>query len=369
MFLTPIFCSEELFIDYGPTFDRSDYPRNQSPPVQDVDMDDRKKIKIEPIVSSTSDANSGTPALVTTARKDGFLSQLAQNEAKYASSGILSPTDASKRFSAQGEAVFASAEDQELINSMCGKTDTTGTTGYKKAKSTVPTVEDKKEFVGDMDDTFGLAEQLASIVGKDGASDALLIETNSAFSPPARVPRPSVFEQRRASTTERSSAAGAESNKTSALSSAMAAKGVNKDAAAVARSTPNQVEGGNDVPPLSSEQAAALQRQLDSLTDEQVEQVFKRLRVSSMEKLVQQGLQQHKDRKTLSTLPESAAPRPVPPLDATVREKYNAELGQVEDVLQDLYKDPMSVWRELLKNPDKYTEKYADEDGNPLPAD
>lgn len=42
------------------------------------------------------------------------------------------------------------------------------------------------------------------------------------------------------------------------------------------------------------------------------------------------------------------------PLDPKIRQKYNSELTAVENVLEELYNDPLKVWQEMVTNPDKF---------------
>lgn len=57
---------------------------------------------------------------------------------------------------------------------------------------------------------------------------------------------------------------------------------------------------------------------------------------------------QARERKNPPKLPRSK------PLDANVRSKYDRELNAIEDELDKLYSDPLSVWQKLLAEPDKY---------------
>lgn len=365
---------EELFIDYGPSFDRRDYSQNLSPPIPEKSDDaDGKRLRIQPIVLSKDSAESNQsdiPVSPSPARRDSFLGQLTAHEAKYAKSGILSPVEASKRFNMQGEAIFASAEDQQLIDSLYGKPTKTTTittpTAADVAKSAGVDTLIPDSLVGRLLDRNIVDSVDILAAGKDDAVvDIGIGKSRSKVSAGPKIARSSIFDQRRPRDTlspERASVSE------------------------VQNPTMEVLGGSSSDPIMGPEQAASLQRKLDSLSDEEVEEVFRRLSSTAMQKLVQQGLQRRKnvrknvgsalsnsedtssnnsnDASSITSGSTSGTPLSVPPLDATVREKYEAELGEVQKVLEELREDPMALWRELLQNPEKYT----DEDGNPLPT-
>ena len=46
-------------------------------------------------------------------------------------------------------------------------------------------------------------------------------------------------------------------------------------------------------------------------------------------------------------------PRAVP-VDPAMRQKYNKELEAIEDELERIYADPLAVWTEFMKSPERF---------------
>ena len=132
-------------MDYGATFDRTDYSSTQYGNSKDSkDRSDREHLErerakaaasreqaarlreeeemltVQPILGK-SDAAAGKVD-VTTTNPEGYISKLGRkNEEKYKKVGILSPDDAAQMFSERGIGMFAGGEDQELVDSLFGK--------------------------------------------------------------------------------------------------------------------------------------------------------------------------------------------------------------------------------------------------------
>ena len=45
------------------------------------------------------------------------------------------------------------------------------------------------------------------------------------------------------------------------------------------------------------------------------------------------------------------------PVDPEMRKKYNKELDAIENELEKIYSDPIGVWTEFMKNPEKFLEE------------
>ena len=124
---------EELFIDYGTAFDRSDYADQT-----DKDSANERKLfaatmlkekeqmsRLQPV--TMDDMSGGSPEDYlpidqSTSNPDGFLNKLAKSrDSKYKNSGILTPEDGSRMFVEKGQGMFADKEDQELLDSIMGK--------------------------------------------------------------------------------------------------------------------------------------------------------------------------------------------------------------------------------------------------------
>lgn len=297
---TILFSTEEIFIDYGFDFDRSDYPTQASILPKDDDAiltpaQKEKMMKLQPVTTDsalTSSSSSESSPLFDqdTSLSDGFLSKLAKQQDRYKQSGILSPEEGVRLFSEVGETLFGSAEDLELLESITGK---------KSAKIPVA---------------------------------------------PASSPPPST---RKAGAAESTSLLDSSVEEDFLRSMIGKTKPSGKSEIATPLETASQRESGPDVatpkqPPLSMEEAAELQSRLDNMTDEQVEKVFEKLRVSLGDKLKGE-LKASMQAKKAKGMPKAPAVNP------SVRSEFAEELKQVEDELEKMYNDPVSVWQDMLR--------------------
>ena len=92
------------------------------------------------------------------------------------------------------------------------------------------------------------------------------------------------------------------------------------------------------------------------MTDEQVEQVFAKMRGALGEKASAEMSDALKQARKLTT---SKGKREMPrakPVDNEVRKKYDRELNAIEDELEKIYNDPLGVWQELITNPESFNE-------------
>ena len=148
----------------------------------------------------------------------------------------------------------------------------------------------------------------------------------------------------------------------------------------------NRVDSGGDdgttnadAAPLSKKDADDLQRRLDNMSDEQIEKVFSKMRASLGSKMVDnpdgamkgsvdeidEAIKAAKLAKTTSNVPSRRLPK-TEALDPEIRKKYDRELNAIEEELEKIYNDPLSVWQELIADPDKY---LSDEEIKKLDGD
>lgn len=212
---------EEIYIDYGYEFDRSDYPVS-STIADNIRLtsaaEKEKMMELQPVTTSSE----GVFDQDTTIPDGGFLSKLTKQEQekdKYRKSGILSPEEGVRLFSEVGESMFGDAEDLELIESITGKK--TKTASPSSASAATSTTQTKDKNIAEEEDF------LRSMMGGNAVTKIPTSSVSSQSNPPP----------------EKKS------------------------------------------PPLSPEEAADLQSRLDQLSDEQVEKVFKKMRESLGDKL------------------------------------------------------------------------------------
>jgi len=239
-----IFADEEVFIDYGSKYDRSDYADEKINEQNKNDAEKKKledeMLKIQPIISIKDNKNIDQD----TSMPEGFISKLNKQDSSFNKAGIISPDEGANMYNELGVNMFANDEDKELINSLLGKTkDPTIITNINNDKKKN---EDKKRVV------------------------------------------------------------------------------------------------------ITPEEASKLQDKLDSLSDEQIEKVFAKMKTSLSEKM-KENIEKKLENKTGNTsFPKSKV------VDKSVREKYNKELTIVEDELEKMFSNPIDVWSALLENPEKY---------------
>mmetsp|Transcript_1796 Transcript_1796/g.2472 ORF Transcript_1796/g.2472 Transcript_1796/m.2472 type:complete len:525 (-) Transcript_1796:984-2558(-) len=316
-----IFPDDEIFIDYGLAFDRSDYERTTSATELNEEIEiARQKLELQKekenmmvLQPVTTDSTQHTPLYdQDTSNPSGFLSKLTKQEQekdKYSKDlGILSPEEGVKLFTEMGENMFGSAEDLELIESITGKKSSSSVASsmdaLKKKKPTPPPAETTTSGLDSSEEAF-----LRSMMG-------------SAFENDNRIPIPS------------------------------AGSGIIKEE----KQQQEEDEVGNKLtrPAISPEEAEELQSRLDNLTDEQVEKVFAKLRLSLGEKM------RSEIRNNMET---KSMPR-APPLNPEVREKYNKELSEMEDELEKMYSNPIGVWQDLLKSQQQEEKQKDSTDGS-----
>eukprot|EP01036_Dinobryon_divergens_P030609 gene30608-39879_t len=243
-----IFADEEIYIDYGYEFDRSDYPVS-STIADNIRLtsaaEKEKMLELQPVTTSSE----GVFDQDTTMPDGGFLSKLTKQEQvkdKYRKSGILSPEEGVRLFSEVGESMFGDAEDLELIESITGKK--TKTASPSSPSAATSTTQPKYKSIADEEDF------LRSMMG--GSAVTKIPTSSSSSSSSQSSPPP-----------EKKS------------------------------------------PPLSPEEAADLQSRLDQLSDEQVEKVFKKMRESLGDKL-REELKASMDGKRAKGMPKAPPVNP-----------------------------------------------------------
>lgn len=336
-----IFPGDEIFIDYGRSYDRSDYVKDAAGEEgkkamkkveemrRDKEIEEIEYMKITPIVGGNSDQD--------TTISDGFLSKLSKKDQYSESSGIISPEEGSKIFSEQGDTMFASDEDKELIDSMMGKNAKVPTVGRGTKKKYSPSSradsdlssddellkslmlqigrEEEGGEYPDPDDIFGSNKGLKIPSGAPPASNAAPVSTGSAVN----------------------------------TSSAVSGEGGSTE--------PTQVKK----PVMSPAEAEDLQRRMDAMTDAQIEQLFKKMTDLTKAQLQDDLQKKLTDVDILGSMAKKKATAPqvkrelpkAEPLDKEVRRKYEGELREVEEELEKMYNDPIGVWRDMINKEKK----------------
>ena len=126
--------NDEIFIDYGKAYDRSEYMNNEDggdefnlKALREQQRLEAENIRekedmmtLQPIRADTDVENSDVAPEDTTV-SDGFIAKLKKEESKLDKSGVINPKDAAKQFSELGSTMFGGDEDRELIESLMGK--------------------------------------------------------------------------------------------------------------------------------------------------------------------------------------------------------------------------------------------------------
>lgn len=341
---------EELFVDYGPRFDRDDYTKDAKQQAAQLAakrrMEEEEMMTLQPI-----DANENKVGMIddNTNLNDGFINNLRKKGmSRLEKEGILSPEAAAKKFSELGIGMFTPMgdEDQDLIDAMKGKTSSKPSKENSSGKSAADLLDSDeyrsflKSTVGDDIDMFqsfmegdsGSNKAVASEKTKLSSADEDM-EMIERMRKKLQEPEPTKKEEVTSPITKNQPVTGTSNAKDSSKSQAAETY-------------------------LSVEEGLELQRKLDSMTDEQVEAVFEKMRKSFGEKLqseLQTKIEQNKTVKGKKDLPKAR------PLDPTVREKYDDELSQIEAELEKLYENPLGVWKDIMQNPDDYAPNKNDD--------
>lgn len=315
-----IFSDEELFMDYGRSYDRTDYPdstsSSASKSASQIELKNRRIEEVEEmmtvqpvVVDELNAANLRGLDQDTTRPDDGFLAKLSKkDDAQLRAKGVLSPEDAAEMFRTVGSSMFGNAKDQELLQELIGRTkgpDATETKAVPRSSVAAdPWAADKPVE----DDSF-----MASFMTQLGVSSKKS-ETATTVSPNQAPPIPQPI------------------------------------------SPPLPI-----APVLSKDEADDLQRRLDDLTDEELERVFAKLRATIGSEVgadLSEATAEYRKSKggggQFIKMPRA------PVVDNDVREKYKSELDAIESELENIYRDPIATWQEIVNNPDKFLESLED---------
>jgi len=318
-----IFAGEEIFLDYGFKYDRADYDQEKLVESQRAKaLEEDIMMRLQP-VTRDSVAGSNLQVDQDTSNPDGFLSKLAKQDSLLKNAGILSPEEAAAKFAKLGSSMFtAGGEDQELIDSLLGKTPLSAVTDkipeQEKTGSKLKERDDDALLMKGLYDQLGGSDVDKVSSSRLSSSDEKS-EIDSFMSVFGKVPLP-------------------ESSSTKSISSS----------------------SSSDVQPnISEEEAEDLKRRIDNLSDEQMEKVFAKMRKSLSEKTAESMFNLQK--AAASSSPSTSKMPRSQPLDPKIRQKYNSELTAVENALEELYNDPLKVWQEMVTNPDKFGGKDKDD--------
>ena len=348
-----IFSNEELFMDYGQTFDRTAYDSPEALEKRDKEAAQRTRaakqaqedafMRLQPIVQGDDEEPASLGS--ETSNPDGFIGKLAKNEAKFKKAGIISPEEGAELFAELGtRGMVASTEDRDLIQSLSGKADRA--VGGAVRRSTASSPEEVAQFdkslgKGMMDSLLG-----GSRSSGGGNSDKDLLEGLRRQMGAETDDVPDLMDT--------GLFGGATGNNAKEVAKqddwiSVTMPGAFSSSANADDADPEMKKA----PLLSQEEAAELQGRLDNLSDEQIEEVFARLRSALGDKMKDDLGKAIQDSRSSGSKGIKAMPR-AQSVDPAMRTKYATELNAIEDELEKIYSDPLGVWQELMANPDKY---------------
>lgn len=344
-----IFADEELFLDYGVSFDRSDYGEDEVVESRLKEsrikqrLDDEEFMTLRPIVDEAKDSAPTSRLETDTTNPSGFIAKLGKSEKDFDDSGIISPEEGAQLFGEFGvRGLTGNAEEREFMESMRkgGK----GYDGTQPPATPAPPRENTVDEKSIMDSLLGGASIRGVVDGvesgggnsKDGETDELMADLMKQM--------------------------GSDNAKNmDAIPDLTEATG---SATKVPVPPSPKSGGGSSVPPADSKpktllteaETEDLQRRIDNMTDEQVEKVFAKMRGALGEAASEEMADALEEARKLTT---SKGKREMPraqPVDDEVRKKYNRELNAIEDELEKIYNDPLGVWQELITNPESFDE-------------
>ena len=369
-----IFTDEEILMDYGRVYDRSDYEK-QEQLAKEADikatlkkqLEEEDMVRLQPITVEQARAKGqgGQKFNQDTSNPEGFIGKLTkQDETKFQKAGIMTPEEAAGMFTDMGVGMFGSEADRDLIDSMTGKSRTDTKTGGTSTDAN--SKERNTDYFGrGMGDDDALMQSLKDQMGSnnlEGGAGDFFGSTGGGAS------ASSMFDELIGK-----SKTAQKSTPIPAPTPASAAKTTSSTPSSSSSSSSSSSPSGSDEmakrPALTVEEADELTRSLDDMTDAEVQRVLSQLKEAVTSKLKDEVVQSIKTRKD-EVVQSSAAktPKKMPrakPLNPEVRAKYGKELDAIEDGLEKIYSDPISVWQELMANPDKYLGDETDEGGKP----
>lgn len=338
-----IFNGEEIFMDYGRVYDRSDYERQErmenelaAKAEARKRLEEEEMLRLQPITTDKVDPSTGRAAFdQDTSMPDGFIRKLAkQDENRYKKAGIISPEEGAGMFSDLGANMFGSDEDRELLVAMQGKT---------KDQDPSSSSSGEKQRMADF---FGRDDEdlMRSLKQQMGSASADEVPDVTAAGASAS----SMFDSLMGGKEVKANAAGPKITPSSAPSAPSSAGSMDTSTSGAAGAVGNRPEYR---PALTVEEAEELNRSLDDMTDAEVQRVLQKLQSAVNDKL--------KEEMSGALASSGITPSPkkmprAPSMDPEMRKKYGKELDAIENELEKIYSDPLGVWQELMANPDKF---------------
>lgn len=311
-----IFAEEELFVDYGSKFDRSDYMDNKEALLNQ----EKEKLELERLrkesgrfQSIVADPDSADIADQDTSRRGGFLDKLVKSEDNSKAAGILSPEDAARQFSEIGTDMFASSEDKDIIEGLTGKG--TISENLKENRATSPSNKNEKAI----EEYFKQSEDDFRIDDDDDDDDISSFDFDANLSEAA-----TIFGD------------------------------VTKNIATIESfdSKANDVLVKPQETLLSPEEAMSLQNSIDNMTEEQIVKVFANLK-NTLNNQMAVELNEAIEKRKLPIKSSKKFPK-VEPINQNLKKDYEKEFEDFEKELEKMYEDPLAVWDKLLNNADDY---------------
>ena len=322
---------EEIFIDYGNRYNRDNYNKTDEKMKEQIllelerENDRISQSKMQSIVANDNNDSDGIKFDQDTTVSGGFLDKLSRKDTTFNKAGILSPNEALKQFSELGTTMFGGEEDREIIESMTGKK--TIPKVYLKDNSFETKLDKKKES----EDIKSYFANQASDIKIEEDDDFDPFDPSSLFGIKKSKPRVNNNETKTSNPLE------------------LFKPTINNDIVELKPLTQTV---------LSPEEAMSLTNKIDNMSEEQIQLVFKKLRESMKDKLKNETKESSQNEmvvlnENLKPTENLVMPR-APIIDPKVRAKYNNDLKSIEDELEKIYQNPLSVWKELLQDPDKY---------------
>eukprot|EP00607_Mallomonas_marina_P002112 CAMPEP_0182432854 /NCGR_PEP_ID=MMETSP1167-20130531/59344_1 /TAXON_ID=2988 /ORGANISM="Mallomonas Sp, Strain CCMP3275" /LENGTH=585 /DNA_ID=CAMNT_0024620863 /DNA_START=48 /DNA_END=1802 /DNA_ORIENTATION=+ len=335
-----IYVDEELLMDYGNRYDRTLYDEKSN----DIAAEEKqakliKQREKEDAMTVQSIITDETSIIdQDTSNPDGFISKLTKQEKKTPPrQGILSPEDGAEMFRTVGSSMFTNAnkEDQELLQDLVGKK-----TKGKKGEAILDPNETASQLLGSSQpsDSNNKSKFSPEMSDKELLESLFGAETMKSIQD-KELTKKNRNENENTNNNKKSSD---ETDFISALMNDSTDSSPSSSSLSPASQVSNSVN--NPSPPttaLSQEEAEELQQRVDKLTDEELERVFAKMRSAAGGKVFNE-LKKKKELK----LPRAT------PKDNEIRQKYASELDAIETELENIYKDPMSIWEQLQDNPE-----------------
>ena len=373
-------------MDYGRVYDRSEYDEQAA--LLERQENVRKQMEkeqlsvLQPITTDMTNPDGKIIFDQDTSIPDGFISKLVkQDQAKFKDSGIISPEEGLGMFSKLGSNMFLNAEDRELVEDiMGGKKSTKKETKNESGSNNQSNASSKNKDDKRMTDLFG---------GGDNDDDELMQSLKKSIGD-KNLNDEDIFNANGGKGTSKKGSSPLTDNAYSVFDAIMGSNSkVSIPSKDTVESSRNRLENNNDGfipvpgsansnntpktplyrPALSPKEAEVLTKSLDDMTDAEVTNMLMKLQQAVGGKLkdelsdaLMSGMNMNGNDDDMTKnggigvgstdkiMPRARA------IDPTIRQKYDKELNAIEDELEKIYKDPLGVWQELMKNPEKFNE-------------